>query len=78
MTTMLNDLAVTGVDVGSGSGTHAAHGDELAKTHAYWRRLQLSRRRDDLPARQPAAARAARRKSTSSSGCSATGARAPA
>ena len=37
MTTMLNDLAVTGVDLGTDRATPPLSGDELAKTHAYWR-----------------------------------------
>ena len=37
MTTMLKDLAVTGVDVGTDRAAQPLTGEELAKTHAYWR-----------------------------------------
>ena len=51
--------------------------DELEKMDQVLARGQLSVGRPDLPARQPAAPRAARASSTSSRACSATGARRP-
>src|SRR3954451_21608487 len=37
MTTILNSLAVTGVDVGKDQAAAPLSADELTKTHAYWR-----------------------------------------
>src|SRR3954451_21680991 len=37
MTTILNSLAVTGVDVGKDQAAAPLSADELGKTHAYWR-----------------------------------------
>ena len=37
MTTMLNDLAVTGVDVGTDRAAQPLTAEELGKIHAYWR-----------------------------------------
>ena len=52
--------------------------DEVAAMDAWWRANNYLTDRPDLPAGQPAAARAAGARRTSSRGCSATGAPAPA